>query len=174
MRYICSAAIRFVLSDLFQNLRSEDRHALLHVSVIIVSCIFKLPDRVLILISTHFKISLSETLLLNRKVQGTKFYLLLWRLCSIIMTIAFRYVLALFFSPGSSGWEFRSFNLDSGRLMFYNICESSFRRQACGLFVIVVIMTQISFLQSGWYTIIFPLSSHFFWVRKLGKEKDKY
>uniref|UniRef100_A0A2P2MI61 RecF/RecN/SMC N-terminal domain-containing protein n=1 Tax=Rhizophora mucronata TaxID=61149 RepID=A0A2P2MI61_RHIMU len=24
-------AIRFVLSDLFQNLRSEDRHALLHV-----------------------------------------------------------------------------------------------------------------------------------------------
>lgn len=29
-----TAAIRFVLSDLFQNLRSEDRHALLHVWLI--------------------------------------------------------------------------------------------------------------------------------------------
>lgn len=29
--YLCIAAIRFVLSDLFQNLRNEDRHALLHV-----------------------------------------------------------------------------------------------------------------------------------------------
>jgi len=27
------AAIRFVLSDLFQNLRNEDRHALLHVTI---------------------------------------------------------------------------------------------------------------------------------------------
>lgn len=28
---VLDAAIRFVLSDIFQNLRNEDRHALLHV-----------------------------------------------------------------------------------------------------------------------------------------------
>lgn len=34
------SAIRFVLSDLFQNLRSEDRHALLHVRHLTYFCFF--------------------------------------------------------------------------------------------------------------------------------------
>ena len=76
-------AIRFVLSDLFQNLRSEDRHALLHVcfATYFVHCL----EIMLSLCFNEFYVSL-----LSRKVLDTKYYLHLWTLCLTILTIVFR------------------------------------------------------------------------------------
>lgn len=65
-------AIRFVLSDLFQNLRSEDRHALLHVCIL---CSF--------LLFVFFFLEPGDDLFflqkMNRRGRATKWCLLLLR-----------------------------------------------------------------------------------------------
>lgn len=104
----CFVAIRFVLSDLFQNLRSEDRVALLHVCLVIIIYLFTFKTSWLIFsmpsVVTISKFPTSMHVLLDRKVQGTKLLLRLLRFCSIILTIVSRYCsnleIFLFFKKG--------------------------------------------------------------------------